>query len=872
MKKFRATPLIIALVFLGGSGLSVTLWVKERGAIRQDRAQALDVFERQELLAQQLSTREALSNHFLLRGITSTLLLSALIWSWARLKREALYQARSMNRDLYEKQRILVMAQKVARIGLCTCDVRTGVITRSPEYLDLFGMGTATSPQGNLLQLVHPDDKDESVMRLKRFIRGETNPPHMARILVPGRGERIFLFEQSILQSDHGKPVLMLGVVQDITHTKMTEQALRTTENSLRLSQFAIDHARDAIAFLNEEGDRIYVNDETCRLTGYPQQELLETKIWQTFKRFTPESYRKTWEQVKLHGTLVFETDIVTKNGAIVPVEAKASYFKFGEREMVFALARDITARRKTEQALRERETQLRLLEFAVDHSQDFLTISDREGNRLYISEPFCRFSGYTREQLLPTKVWHFLPSLNQDRYTALWEDVKRCGTLVFEFELTIANGEKRPIEANATHLIYDGKEVICTISRDLSSRKAAEQEKRRIEQQLQDTQKLESLGVLAGGIAHDFNNLLTGILGNANLARDILPPDAPVHEQLRQVERASMRAAELCQQMLAYAGKGRFLVGPINLSNLVKDTTQLLELSVSHRAVLELQLDPVIPPILGDATQIRQVVMNLVLNAAEAIAHPNGRITVRTSFEKIDAAFLSKARIAEAMVPGMAVTLEVSDNGTGMDEATMTRIFEPFFTTKFTGRGLGLAAVIGIVRSHHGALHVESTLGKGSRFYLAFSPTETAPTPKTRSPFIVTNLKGKNLGRVLIVDDEANVRQVASMALERAGYTVELAEDGEQAIAALKRNPTGYDVILLDYVMPRLDGAQTLREIHAINPAAQVVLMSGFSEVEARERIGKSQLAAFIQKPFDITILRRAVEQCLDRGKTSSV
>ncbi len=864
MNNTRIFNLIIALVFCGGIGGTLLMWAREQRLIGADRA---ELREHAGMIEVQLREREKLSNHFLIGGVSTTLLLSLLIWSLRRTERRAIQQARSMNRDLYEQARILRLSQRVAHIGVCTCDVRTGVITRSPEYLDLFSLGSATAPSRNLLQLVHPDDMQASAERLKRFIRGEPNPPHMARVNVPGKGERVFLFEQAVLQSEQGRPLTMLGVVQDITHTKLTEDALKATENNLRLSQFAIDNARDAIAFLTPEGDRIYVNEETCRLTGYAQDELLNTKIWQTFTRFTPESYRKTWEQLKLHGTLVFETEIVTKGGGTIPVEAKASHFKFGEREIVFALARDITARRKTEAALREREAKLRLLEFAVDHSQDFLTISDREGNRLYISEPFCRFSGYTREQLLPTKVWHFVPTLNGERYQALYDDVRRCGTLVFEFELTVASGEKKPIEANATHLVYDGQDVICTISRDLTSRKAAESEKLRIEKQLQDTQKLESLGVLAGGIAHDFNNLLTGILGNANLARDILPPTAPVHEQLRQVEQASMRAAELCQQMLAYAGKGRFIVKPVNISTMVKETTQLLELSVSHRATLELQLDPAVPMIMADATQIRQVVMNLVLNAAEAINHPNGKIIVRIGQRVVDAAFLTSARITESLKAGPVVTLEVEDNGCGMDEATLSRVFEPFFTTKFTGRGLGLAAVIGIVRSHQGSMHLRSKLGEGTYFLLAFAPTDQKPGPVTRSPFILTNKKGQNLGRVLVVDDEESVRQVTTKALERAGFTVVVAEDGEKAIEQIKMDSARFDVVLLDYVMPRLDGAQTLREIHRINPMQQVILMSGYSEIEARERIGSETLAGFIQKPFDIAVLRRAVEAVIGVG-----
>ncbi|MES1167797.1 MAG: ATP-binding protein, partial [Oleiharenicola lentus] len=257
---------------------------------------------------------------------------------------------------------------------------------------------------------------------------------------------------------------------------------------------------------------------------------------------------------------------------------------------------------------------------------------------------------------------------------------------------------------------------ALCGIATDITDRKAGEEQKLQLERRLLESQKLESLGVLAGGIAHDFNNILTAILGNASLVNLELPADHLVRPQLRQIEQAARRASDLCAQMLAYAGKTAFITTPVSLSTLVRETTALLEVTVGRRARLELQVTPDLPAVLGDATQLRQIVMNLVINAADAIGERTGGIIViQTSVHDLTAEYLAGAVQSPSLAAGRYVGLQVSDNGSGMNPEVLARIFEPFFTTKFSGRGLGLAAAVGIVQSHHGALFVESTPGQGT-------------------------------------------------------------------------------------------------------------------------------------------------------------
>ncbi len=516
---------------------------------------------------------------------------------------------------------------------------------------------------------------------------------------------------------------------------------------------------------------------------------------------------------------------------------------------------------------LRSEQERLLLTEYALDHAQDLVSILDREGNRLYVNETFCRFTGWSREEVMAFKAWKSTPSLNEKSFRKLWDQIKASGAETFDLELLTHDGTLKPVEINASYLNFGGREAVCTISRDVSVRRAAEEELQKMQQQLQETQKLESLGVLAGGIAHDFNNLLTGVLGNAGLARDRLAEKDPLHDQLRQIEIAATRAAELCQQMLAYAGKGHFVVEPVDLSVLVSDTAKLLDLSVAHRAQLDLRLATDLPSVFADGTQLRQIVMNLVLNAAEAINHSDGVITVTTGRIQIDAELLSSTRIVADLSEGDGVYLEVSDNGCGMDSDTLARVFEPFFTTKFTGRGLGLAAVLGIVRSHHGALDVQSEIGRGTRFRLVLPAYDSPGAAKagTVSPFPVERAQQ---GTILVIDDEESVRSVTRDALRRIGYEVVTAEDGRSALDLLQRPMPVFSAVLLDYTMPKLDGAETLRAIQQLRPELPVILMSGFPEAETEKRLEGLTVASFLPKPFNISLLRKCVEQTIEKAR----
>jgi two-component system CheB/CheR fusion protein len=420
--------------------------------------------------------------------------------------------------------------------------------------------------------------------------------------------------------------------------------------------------------------------------------------------------------------------------------------------------------------------------------------------------------------------------------------------------ELQEATSEGRA-DAERWHLRKDGSRIFVTgvlaslgqgdshefgkIIRDVT-------EQRKTEAALLQAQKLESLGVLAGGIAHDFNNLLTGILGNASLVLDNVSPRDPDRPMLEDIVASSKRAAALTNQLLAYAGKGQFVITRFDLFELILEMLHLIEASIPKTVRLQFEPEPDLPLIEADASQIQQIVMNLVINAAEAIGAEGGTIRVSTG--------VADTAAADSRKPGRSVSMEVRDSGSGMDEVTRAKIFDPFFTTKFTGRGLGLAAVSGIIRGHKGRIEVESVPGEGTTFRV-FLPALAADSVKTEKVPSSPDLQSTGAGRgaILVADDEGIIRRLTKAALEHRGYAVLLAENGIEAVTIFQQRAAEITGVLLDMTMPIMGGEEALRRIREIRPDVPVLVASGYSEIFTRERLGDTVNVSFIQKPYTV-------------------
>jgi signal transduction histidine kinase/CheY-like chemotaxis protein len=401
----------------------------------------------------------------------------------------------------------------------------------------------------------------------------------------------------------------------------------------------------------------------------------------------------------------------------------------------------------------------------------------------------------------------------------------------------------------------------------DVTDRRRAQDAWLEMERRLLHAQKLESLGVLAGGIAHDFNNLLTAILGNLELGLGRIGNDDAAAEYFRQAIQASRRAADLTRQMLAYSGRGRFVFSRLDLNDLVRENAGLFRASVSRSVTLDLQLAESLPAIQADPGQVQQVVMNLITNASEAIGENPGVVTLITAQRTFSAEELASSRVAEKAGPGPFVCLEVRDTGCGMDEETQQRLFDPFFTTKFTGRGLGLSALQGIMHGHRGAVLLESELGRGTTIRALFpvaAATQTAPEEEPKPAPPPSAPRAASRRAVLVVDDEAPVRELAEKLVLGLGYDAMSADGGESALALLAANPERIGCVLLDLTMPGMDGVSTLKQIRRVRSDVPVILCSGFSEADATLRFVSGELAGFLQKPYGLRELRDALEGLL--------
>lgn len=406
--------------------------------------------------------------------------------------------------------------------------------------------------------------------------------------------------------------------------------------------------------------------------------------------------------------------------------------------------------------------------------------------------------------------------------------------------------------------------EAACSLAAVAIERKRNEESRRQLETRMRQSQKLESLGILAGGIAHDFNNLLVGIMGNADLALQELYEHSPLFPCVKEIETAAHRASELSRQMLDYSGKGRFVVETFDLNEVVREMAHLLEVSISKKANLVMRLGADALCMTGDITQLRQIIMNLITNASEALEDQPGAITIRTGRRQCDRSFLKNSYLDEELPAGEYIYVEVKDSGVGMDRATRERIFDPFFTTKFTGRGLGLAAVLGIVRGHKGAIKVDSQTGRGARIRVFF-PAVSAPIIEARI-HIADEPPIAGSGLVLLVDDEEAVRNVGRRALEKWGFEVQCACDGVEAVEFFGRRGDEIRCVVLDLTMPNMDGEETFRVLREMRADVPVILSSGFNEHEVVERFYQQGLSAFLQKPYPLATLRDKILQVLQQ------
>jgi PAS domain S-box-containing protein len=502
-----------------------------------------------------------------------------------------------------------------------------------------------------------------------------------------------------------------------------------------------------------------------------------------------------------------------------------------------------------------------------LDNIPHMAWMKNRRGVFLAVNEGFARACGYPKAAILGKTDRDIWPLEHAEKYMLDDQRVMASGEKFFVEERIAEGGDSKWFETLKTPIRDARGIVIGTVglARDITERKQAEEQRQLLERRMQETQKLESLGVLAGGIAHDFNNLLVSMLSNAELALRALSGHAhetDVAERVVDIRNAALHAAELTNQMLAYSGRGHFDVRPVSLTELVLDMTHLLGASLSKKAQVNYELMPDLPAVQADIAQLRQVIMNLITNASDALGGRSGVIVVRTGTEQV-CTTLTDLYGPIPLAPASYAFLEVTDDGCGMSEETRARLFEPFFTTKFTGRGLGLSAVQGIVRGHGGGIVLRTALGQGTTIKVLL-PCTDQPCAPAWPPLSEPVSSWTGSGLVLMVDDDARVRSVTELLLRDLGFDVLPAASGRDAIRQFELHADEIRVVLLDVTMPDLSGDQVLEELRQRRPDLQVLLCSGYAEEEMQERFSSQDMAGFLQKPYTRCALEARLKHLL--------
>ena len=638
-----------------------------------------------------------------------------------------------------------------------------------------------------------------------------------------------------------------------------------------------IDSIPDLIFFKNTKGEFLGCNKSFEAFTGLEEQSILGKTNSDLYGTDRANCFLQHEEKLSNEESTKNEEWVVFADGKSALLDTLETQFKGldGTLHGLVGISRDITERKQAEELVKRSRN---FLQTVIDGFPEMLIVINTDYSIALANKPAGMLVGKSHSDLLGLPCFMVSQNLKEpcqgeNRMCPLQEVIESKASVTVEHIRYDATGKKRNIELVAAPIFDDKGEVVQIIEscRDITDRRAAEDAKLNLERQVQHAQKLESLGVLAGGIAHDFNNILMGVLGNAELAMMKLSPENPANDYIKSIGTAAIRATDLAKQMLAYSGKGQFVVEPLNVNNMVKEMLELLKTTISKTVSLKLHLSENTPTTRGDITQVRQVLMNLITNASEAIGDSNGEITVSTGVVEVAKGYLNSAFSNKDVAEGCYAFVEVIDTGCGMDSETQTRMFDPFFTTKFTGRGLGMAATLGIIQGHKGAIEIFSEPGKGTTVKVLLPSSDGSIESERTSVCDKGSLRAEQWqggGTILVVDDEQSVRDITREVLTDQGFNVLVAKDGREGLEIFEEHPDVIDLVLLDMTMPRMGGAETFREMRKIRPDVPVVLSSGYNEYEATNVFSEQGLAGFIQKPYRSSALVGKLRELLGKWR----
>ncbi len=718
----------------------------------------------------------------------------------------------------------------------------------------------------------HPAERFRFLHHVLPEAPGAEVPPVHQHVQLPGeRGEtRNYLVTTTPVRDNQGALCGFASVMTDMSGYVHPETATHECEHRVRtLADFVYDWEY----WIGPDGSLVYVSPSCERITGYCRQAFYDRPSLLEEIVHPDERDRArglVFGRPDANDAAFLDFRIIDANGQEhwLAHVSQPVYDKDGHWAGRRASNRDVTDQKHAEKAVQELGQWRDAL---LESGNVLVSEQDLDGRFLAWNQGAERITEYPREEVLGSNslldVLYAEPADRERARSALLKAARGEGAANLQFEIRTKSGRTRTLACFSKPILgADGVPAgAMTIGVDTTRQKKSVIDRRQLEAQIQQTQKRESLAVMAGGIAHDFNNLLMGILGNANIVLEELPEDTRIRKNVAQIEKTARRAAELIRQMLAYSGKGRFVIETLNLNIVLQDMQPLLSSAVSKKAEIVFDLAPNLPYMEGDTSQLRQLVMNLAMNASEALEDRPGTIILRTGTMYCSTAYLGSTYLDEEHTEGDYVYFEISDTGYGMAEETLAMLFDPFFTTKFTGRGLGMAAALGIIHGHRGAVKVDSKPGQGTTVRALFPCGHAVRPGLPRTG--ATAAPGKPRSTVLVIDDEEAARLVAQEMLERSGYRVIVASDGCEGLQQYQKTPRAIDVVLLDLTMPHLDGEETFHRIRAIRPDARVVLTSGYDEHEVARRFHGLGLAGFLQKPYTPAELRAKIAEALNAG-----
>ena len=784
---------------------------------------------------------------------------------------------RGVNTDIGERKRAeealklsegqLAEAQRLAHIGSWNWDLEKNELTWSDEHYHIFGIQRGDIEVNNsdaVFNFINPEDRE--LVRLEVAKSIETKKPFnfFYRIARRDGEERIIQSSGSLETDGKGQPVRLFGTAQDVTDRERIGKELRQSEERYR---DLVENAHDLIYEHDLQGNYTASNKAGERITGYSLEESLQLNLAQTL---APEYLAKGQEMLKrkLAGESVTAYDlvIVGKDGRRVPVEVNTRLvFKDGVPVGVQGIARDITERKRVEEELRESEERYRLL---FDSNPQPMWVYDRETLAfLAVNESAVNHYGYSREEFLAMTIKDIRRA---EGVPVLLDSLtSRAGNVDSprEWDHLKKDGSTIKVEITSHLLIFDGRPAELILAHDITERVRLEAALMVSEEQLRQSQKLEAVGQLAGGVAHDFNNLLTVIGGYSSILLSKLPKDSPHLSGVEEIKKASDRASGLTRQLLAFSRKQILQPKVLDLNIVVADLEKMLRRLIGEDIDLLAVTSPDLGKVKADPGQIEQVLLNLIVNARDAMPQ-GGKLTIETR----NVIHSEEYATRHGTQPGGFVMLAVTDSGTGMEAATRERIFEPFFTTKSAGKGtgLGLATVYGIVKQSGGNIWVYSEVGRGTTFKV-FLPRVDELVQKGDTAELEFVRHGTET--ILVVEDEEQVRTILTHILKSQGYQVLSASDGEQALLISHNADLDIKLLITDVVMPQMSGRELAEQVLIGRPNLPVLFMSGYTD-DAIVRHGLlDEKLNFIQKPFDSSSVARKVREVLDsQVKTDGV